>query len=188
MNETPPENEPLFPEADIRFASFGSRFGASLIDGIIISAIILPVTYFNVISWKIPYLFIVTSLVEIIYKPFLEYRFGATLGKMAAGIQVLGHQFQKVSFNEEMRRVSFYMVPSIIQFLLTVRIYFSPEFFTIKNYNDYNQFVVNSNPATLVLGGLVFFLGMADCITFLLNPQRRSLHDLYAGTFVVEKY
>jgi len=93
-----------------------------------------------------------------------------------------------VSFNEEMRRVSFYMVPSIIQLMLTVRVYFSPEFFTIKNYNEYNQYVVSSNPATMVLGLLVFFLGIADCITFLLNPQRRSLHDLYAGTYVVEKY
>jgi len=94
MNDTPSENEPLFPEADIRFANFGSRFGASLIDGIILAAIIFPVTYFNVTSWKIPYLFILTSLLEIVYKPFLEYRYGATLGKMAAGIQVLGHQFQ----------------------------------------------------------------------------------------------
>ena len=188
MNETNTQDEPLFPEAEIRFASFGSRFGASLLDGIILSAIILPVTYFNVTSWKIPYLFILTSLFEIVYKPFLEYRYGATLGKMAVGIQVLGHQFQKVSINEEMRRVSFYMVPSVLQFLFIVRMYFSSEFFSIKNYNDYNQFIVNSNPATLVLGVLVFFIGIADCITFLLNPQNRSLHDLYAGTYVVEKY
>jgi|SRR5450432_1207657 uncharacterized RDD family membrane protein YckC len=188
MNEPISDKESLFPEADIKFASFGSRFGATLIDGFIISGVILPVTYFNITAWKIPYLFILTSLLEIIYKPFLEYRYGATLGKMAVGIQVLGSQFQKVGFNEEMRRVSFYMVPSILQFILTVHFYFSPAFKSINNYNEFNHEIVSANPATLILGGIVFFLGTADCITFLINNQRRALHDLYAGTYVVEKY
>jgi len=188
MYESVEDKDSLFPEADIKFASFWSRFGATMIDGLMISFIILPVTYYNIISWKIPSLFILTSLIEIVYKPFFEYRYGATLGKMAVGIRVLGHQFQRVSFNEEMRRVSFYMIPSILQFLLTVRIYFSAEFISVKNYAEYNQYVVSSNPATLLLGGIVFFLVMADCLIFFLNNQRRSLHDLYAGTYVVEKY
>jgi uncharacterized RDD family membrane protein YckC len=188
MNDSVPDPDSLFPEADIKFASFWNRLGATLIDGLIITFIVLPVTYFNVVSWKIPILFISTSLLGIIYKPFLEYRFGATLGKMAVGIQVLGHQFQRVSFNEEMRRVSFYIIPSILQFVFTVRNYFSPEFISVKNYNEFNQYVVSSNPATLLLGGIVFFLGAADCLTFFLNNQRRALHDLYAGTYVVDKY
>jgi uncharacterized RDD family membrane protein YckC len=187
MDQSPSDKNSLFPEADIRFASFGSRFGATLLDGFILSGIILPITYFNVITWKIPYLFIITALTEIAYKPFLEYRYGATLGKMAVGIEVLGHQFQRVSFNEEMKRVSFYIVPSFLQFILSVRIYFSPEFLTVKNYNDFNQFIIDSNPSTLLLGGLVFVIGIADCVTFFLNNQRRSLHDLYADTYVVEK-
>jgi uncharacterized RDD family membrane protein YckC len=188
MNDSEQDDGSLIPEADIQFASFGSRFGASLIDGLIISAVILPVTYFNVISWKIPYLFILTSLLEIVYKPFLEYRFGATLGKMAVGIQVLGYQFRNVSLDEEMKRVSFYMVPSIFQFLMTVHFYFSPVFKSTVNYNDFNQVIISSNPAMLLLGAIVFFLGVADCITFFMNGQRRALHDLYAGTYVVEKY
>jgi uncharacterized RDD family membrane protein YckC len=35
---------------------------------------------------------------------------------------------------------------------------------------------------------IVFVLLVADCITFLTNDQNRSLHDLYAGTYVIEKY
>jgi Na+/H+ antiporter NhaD/arsenite permease-like protein len=107
---------------------------------------------------------------------------------MAVGIEVLGNQFQKVSFNEEMKRVSFYMVPSIIQFILTVHFYFSPAFRSTDNYNDFNQKIVSANPAMIILGGIVLVLGTADCITFFMNNQRRALHDLYAGTYVVEKY
>ena len=99
MSEPFPENEPLFPEADIVFAKFWARFGAMLIDGLVVIAIVLPATYFNVIQWKSPWIYIVTSLLTIIYKPFMEYEYGATLGKMAVGIKVVGHQFQKVTLD-----------------------------------------------------------------------------------------
>src|SRR4051794_33511203 len=115
----------MFPEAEIIFAKFWSRFGAMLIDGLITIVIVLTVTYFNVIQWKIPLVYIVTSVLTIVYKPFMEYQYGATLGKMAMGIKVVGHQFQKVTLNEELRRVSFYIVPNIIQQVLTLNIYFS---------------------------------------------------------------
>jgi len=186
MNETKPDADSIFPEADIKFATFWSRFGASMIDGFIISFAVVPVTYFNVVSWKIPSVFIITSLIEIIYKPFLEYRYGATLGKMVLGLRVVGHSYERVTLNEELRRVSFYMIPSILQFILVLRIYFSHEFLSIKSYNQYSEYVVSANPATLWLGLIVFFLAAADCITFFLNDQRRALHDIYAGTYVIE--
>src|SRR5205823_4178142 len=109
MNQPFPDNEPLFPEADIVFAKFWTRFAAMLIDGIVVIAIVLPATYFNVIQWKAPWIYIITSLLTVVYKPFMEYEYGATLGKMAVGIQVVGHQFQKVTLKEELRRVSFYI-------------------------------------------------------------------------------
>ena len=187
MNETKPDANSIFHESDIKFATFWSRFGASLIDGFIISFAVIPVTYYNVTSWKIPSLFVIASLIEIIYKPFLEYRYGATLGKMVLGLRVVGHSFEKVTLKEELRRVSFYMIPSILQFILILHIYFSPQFLSIKSYNEYNEYVVSANPATIWLGLIVFFLGTADCITFFLNEQRRSLHDIYAGTYVIER-
>ncbi len=186
MNESLENDEPMFPEADIVFAKFWTRFGAMLIDGLITIIIILPVTYFNVIQWKIPWVYIVTSLLTIVYKPFMEYEYGATLGKMAVGIKVVGHQFQKVTLKEELRRVSFYIVPNIIQQVLTLNFYFSHQLDSIQHYKDYNDYIVNSNPALYILNIIVIFLLIVDTITFLSNPQNRSLHDLYAGTYVIE--
>ena len=85
MDNVTPQDESIFPEMDIRFAKFWARFGALLIDGILILIVTVPVTFYNVTHWKTPLFFILTSLVTIIYKPFMEYRFGATLGKMAVG-------------------------------------------------------------------------------------------------------
>ena len=186
MNESLENDEPMFPEADIVYAKFWTRFGAMLIDGLITIIIILPVTYFNVIQWKIPWVYIVTSLLTIVYKPFMEYEYGATLGKMAVGIKVVGHQFQKVTLKEELRRVSFYIVPNIIQQVLTLNFYFSHQLDSIQHYKDYNDYIVNSNPALYILNIIVIVLLIVDTITFLSNVQNRSLHDLYAGTYVIE--
>jgi uncharacterized RDD family membrane protein YckC len=187
MNEPFPDDEPLFPEADIVFAKFWIRLGAFIADELIIIIIILPVTYFNVIQWKIPWVFILTSIITIIYKPFMEFRYGATLGKMAVGIQVVGHQFQNVTLREELRRVSFYLVPSIIQQILTLKFYFSNQLDSVHHYKDYNDFIVSTNPALYILNIIVVFLYIADAFTLLSNNQNRSLHDLYAETYVIEK-
>lgn len=186
MYESQPDYDPLFPETEIKFAGFGSRFGATMIDSFIILIISMPLTYYNVISWKSPYLFILISVVDIIYKPVLEYRYGATFGKMALGLKVVGRNFEKVTLKEELRRVSFYIIPTILFQIMTLRFYFSPELHTISNFNNYNQFVIYSNPGILWVNGIVLILGAADFFTFFSNTQRQSLHDIYACTYVID--
>jgi|SRR5450432_166990 uncharacterized RDD family membrane protein YckC len=187
MNETQQEEESIFPETEIVFAKFWTRLGAYLIDSIIISVVTLPVTYINVTSWKLASFFILTSLVELAYKPFMEFKFGATLGKMAVHIRVVGNQFEKVTLTEELKRVSFYLIPGILQSIFTLRIYFNDTLKTITNFNEYNQYVVALNPATVWVVVIVLILFIADVMVFFSNPENRSLHDIYAGTYVIEK-
>ena len=187
MNEPKREEETIFPEAEIVFAKFWPRLGAYLLDGMIVTVVTLPIAYLNVTSWKLTALFIFTSILELSYKPFMEYQFGATLGKMAAGIQVVGRQFEKVSLSEEIKRVSFYLFPGALQALFALRIYFKTEFGSITRFNEYNQYVLEMNPAAVWLVVIVFILFIADLIVFLSNENHRSLHDLYAGTYVIEK-
>lgn len=187
MSEIQTDDEPLFPEAEIKFATFWPRLGALFLDTLIIGVIILPVTYFNLSGWKIPSIYILTTLISITYKPFMEYRFGATIGKMAAGLVVVGYNFGKLTLNEEMKRVSFYYLPSILIAIITVRNYFSPEFLTISGIRAFQNYVNSSNPAIPWINGIVSFFAIADCITFFSNDQRRSLHDIYAGTYVIQK-
>ena len=187
MNETRPDDDPIFPEADIRYSTFWDRFGASLLDGFIMLACTMPLIYFNITVWKIPALYILVSLFTVLYKPFLEYRYGATWGKMIVGIQVVGHGFQKVTLQEELRRVSFYLVPSILQHVLTLVSYYSAAFLTSNDYKEFNNYVISTNPSILWLNGIVFVLLVADTITFFSTHPNRALHDIYAGTYVIEK-
>jgi len=186
MNEILPDEESIFPEADIIYSTFWDRFGAFLLDGFIMVAATLPLTYFNVRIWKIPSLFVLISLFTVLYKPYLEYRYGATWGKMMVGLQVVGHDFGKITLKEELRRVSFYLVPSILQHILTVVVYYSAAFQSINDYREFNRYLVSVNPSILWIDGIVFILLMADTITFFVSHPNRSLHDLYAGTYVIE--
>jgi uncharacterized RDD family membrane protein YckC len=187
MNETVTEEEPLFPEADVKFATFWPRFGAMILDTIIIGLITLPVTFINLSTWKIPSIYVFTSLITLTYKPFMEYRFGATVGKMAAGLKVVGPNFGKITLNEELKRVSFYYLPSILIAILTAKSYFTVDLLSISGFQDFQSYVGATNPALPWVNGIVFVFAVADCITFFTNEQRRSLHDIYAGTYVIQK-
>jgi uncharacterized RDD family membrane protein YckC len=187
MNEILTDDEPLFPEAEIKFATFWPRLGALLLDTIIIGIITLPITYLNLSSWKIPGIYILTTLVSVFYKPIMEYKYGATFGKMAAGLEVVGYNFGKLNLSEELKRVSFYYLPSILIAIMTARNYFSPEFVSISGIRAFQSYVSSSNPAIPWVNGLVSVFAIADCISFFSNDQRRSLHDTYAGTYVIQK-
>jgi len=186
VNRSAQGEETFFPEREIKFASFWSRFWAYFLDGLIIAAFFLPVTYFNVIQWKLPVIFMISASMTIAYKPFMEYRFSATFGKMALGIKVVGLNFERVTLKEVLSRVSFYIVPSILQQLYTLRIYFLPEFNSINSFIDYSKYASQSNAPIGWLEVLVFILFILDCITFFRNEQNRFLHDIYAGTYVIE--
>ena len=147
----------------------------------------LPPTYFNITIWKIPSLFVLISLFTVLYKPFLEYRYGATWGKMMVGLQVVGCEFGRITLKEELRRVSFYLVPSILEHIFTLVVYFSAAFRSINNYNDFNRYLVSVNPSILWIDGIVFVLILADTIAFFATRPNRSLHDIYAGTFVIQR-
>ncbi len=186
MNDESSE-ESIFPEADIIYSKFWERLGAFLLDGCIVVAITLPVTYFNITSWKIPSLYIIIGLISTLYQPFLEWRFGATLGKMIVGLEVVGHDFEKITLPEELKRVSFYFFPAILQHIITAPLYFSTAFDSIYNYREFNGYVAAHTPSLLWISGIVFVLLFADTAAFFVNQPNRALHDVYAGTNVIEK-
>jgi len=184
QNEHQPE-ESLFPETEFRMASFGQRLAASLIDGLLVTGVMFCLTYLNIKFWKSGIVFILYSMAAVAYKPWMEYRWGATVGKMALAIRVVGSGFRRVTIKEELRRVSFYLVPNILSVVLTLSTYFGGAIKSINSFTEYNRQIVAINPALQWLNVIVVFVAIADCFTLLFNEQNHSLHDLYAGTSVI---
>ncbi len=187
MTEMLTDDEPIFPEVEIKFATFWPRLGATILDSLIIGFFVLPITYLNVTAWKIPWIYILTTLTSLFYKPFMEYRYGATIGKMAARLKVVGYNFERITLNEELKRVSFYYLPSILIAIMTVKSYFSSGFRDLPGFVEFQNYIGETNPAIPWVNLIVMGFAVADCVTFFTNYQRRSLHDMYAGTYVIQK-
>jgi uncharacterized RDD family membrane protein YckC len=187
MNDESPNEESIFPDADIIYSKFWDRFGAFLLDGCLVLAFTLPVSYFNVTVWKMPTLYVLIGLITMLYKPFMECRYGATVGKMMVRLEVVGRDFEKITISEEIKRVSFYLFPAILQHIITLPLYFSTVFSTISDYRAFNHQMMLSNPSLHWITGIVIVLLAADTISFFMNQPNRALHDIYAGTNVIER-
>ena len=79
-----------------RPAGFWIRVGAYFIDSVIFFPIII-LSIWNTYSFKSIAVLILMNLPGLIYKPFMESFFGATLGKMACGIKVIDDNGKKLS-------------------------------------------------------------------------------------------
>jgi len=79
-----------------RPAGFWIRVGASIIDSLVFIPIII-LSVWNTYSLKSTVVLILIGLPGLIYKPFMESYFGATLGKMSCKIKVIGEDGNKLS-------------------------------------------------------------------------------------------
>ena len=64
----------------IKYAGFGIRIGASLIDmAVMLTPIVLNMV--NLLIWKSILIYLLISIVSLLYKPIFEWKIGATIGK-----------------------------------------------------------------------------------------------------------
>lgn len=66
-----------------QYAKFWDRLGAYILDALIVGLISFGINYLNFISLKSFYVYLPIALIAILYKPYMESRHQATLGKMA---------------------------------------------------------------------------------------------------------
>lgn len=166
------------------YTKFWPRVGAFLIDRVVMLAI-TPLVLYNTTHWRSYLFFTGLVLVQFIYKPFLEYEYGATLGKMALGIKVVNYQYQKPGFKEIFLR----NIIVVTEFILTLA-------FGLYNYYYHPALSHTQNSSQIGSYGTMYFvIIIADAILFILNiidalflataKDGRSLHDRIGKTFVV---
>lgn len=117
--EPPRAGYRAYPHAGLpgpRYAGFWARFAASIIDGLILSLIFLPVNFLfwvvdqNIYFWGawnvergissgLVLLFnLVRTLVSWAYYSYLTGRYGATLGKKLLGLRVVSEDLQPITY------------------------------------------------------------------------------------------
>jgi len=167
----------------VQFAEFGPRVVATLIDVLVLVPFII-LGFYNASIWKSIPIFLLGTLLSNAYKPFMEWQYGATFGKMAAKIKVVNEEIESISLEQAIVRYFPWLISMAIGIVLNIQVYNAPEFQRIKNLQKINEFTqtfplqnVNS------VFGLIF---LVIVLYFVLDQRKQGLHDKAAKTYCIK--
>lgn len=173
-------------DSRIKYGGFWPRLGALILDGLILAPITAGIMYFNVTSWKSVPIMLISSVASLAYKPIMEFYYGATFGKMAAGLTVTNSAYGAPSLKDILLRNVFHYGPSLISLYFSIEIYSHPLFQDIDGYFDFIEFSAQFKGPEYIgyFSGLIVFI---EAVMLLADDKKRTLHDRIAGTYVIEK-
>jgi len=174
--------EPM--EGYSRPAGFWIRVGAYVIDILIFIPIVI-LSIWNTYSLKSTAVLILISLPGLIYKPFMESFFGATLGKMSCKIKVIDDNGKKLSLLSAYIRFFPFLLSAGVNLAGQVILFLSPQFQSAKSMMEISQAQQGSSMA--MISYPVSALVLIDCLFVAFTFRKRALHDMMAESFCVYK-
>jgi uncharacterized RDD family membrane protein YckC len=167
-----------------RPAGFWIRVGAYIIDSVIFFPIMI-LSIWNTYSLKSTAVLILSCLPGLIYKPFMESFFGATLGKMACGIKVIDDNGKKLSLFSAYVRFFPFLMSSGIAIAGQLIVFSSTQFQSATSMTEIAQ-AQQANYLGIV-GSIVNILVMIECVFAAFTFRKRALHDMLAESYCVYK-
>ncbi len=167
-----------------RPAGFWIRVGAYIIDGLIFIPIVI-LSIWNLYSLKSIVVLVLASLPGLIYKPFMESFFGATLGKMACGIKVIDDNGKKLSLLGAYIRFVPFLLLSGITLASQLILFSSPQFQSATSFIEIGQ--AQQGSFLDAVRYLVNAFMLIDCVFVAFTFRKRALHDMMAKSFCVYK-
>jgi len=165
-------------------AGFWIRVVARLVDTLIFIPVIV-LAWVNFLSIKSAALLIVIGLPGLIYKPFMESFYRATLGKMACGIRVVDEYGENLSLVAAYLRFLPFLVMAAIGMVSTLILFSSPEFQSASTMLEIGR-LQQENPVRVFVKIVSLFV-VVDCIVAGFSHRKRALHDMMAGSFCIYK-
>jgi uncharacterized RDD family membrane protein YckC len=171
----------------MRYGGFWRRLGANWIDGLVMAPSALGLVYCSTRS-RIAEIALAVPLaaMPLVYEMVLLGRYGQTLGKMAAGLEVRRLDGGRIDWARAWRRCMVQALFAISTAALTVVFYYSltdAEYGALgwlgraAKFSAWRPYQVISN--------LALVWSWSELLVLLLNKRRRALHDFIAGTVVV---
>jgi len=174
--------EPM--EGYSRPSGFWIRVGAYIIDGLIFIPLGI-LSYWNMFSLKSTAVLVLITLPGLIYKPFMESFFGATLGKMSCKIKVIGDDGNKLSlFNAYIRFFPFLLLAGV-GLAGQLILFSSPQFQSVTSWVELGE--AQQGSFLVVISYPVYALVLIDCVVVAFTFRKRALHDMMAESFCVYK-
>lgn len=167
----------------LEFATFWQRVWASVLDG----ALFLPLGLlgiYNFTNWKSMPLFLLLQLCTMLYKPLLEWKYGATFGKMAARIKVISVTGGAISLQQSFNRWILYFFSSFSSFLAGFFLFYKDDFYELTDFTKMAELLGTSGvPEIQQIASIAVSV---SCLFVFFDLRRQSLHDKIAKTYVVK--
>jgi uncharacterized RDD family membrane protein YckC len=155
-----------------KYKTFGPRFWALLLDGILLLPLSILIDWldgFEMSGALKTSIIVAVNLANVFYFVIMHARFGQTVGKMLMKVRVVDVSESPLKFRQAFVREIpqlFFVIASFIPFLMT-------------------NIIAAADPPITLISIFVLIWGVADIAVFFSNPKRRALHDLIAGSVVI---
>lgn len=165
------------------FATFGDRVKASVID----TLIFIPFIFMTIYNWTtLKYyeidLFLNTAM--ILYKPIMEWHYGATIGKMIAKIKVVDLQFADITLDQSFRRFAIYFVGYGISLMASYALFQDPDFASATTLVEVGDLQAKSPLNDF--SQMASFLVLVSVTFVAFDLKRQALHDRLAETYCIK--
>ncbi len=121
-------------------------------------------------------LLVLVCIPALFYKPLMESRYGATLGKMACRLEVVDRRGQRLSLGA-----------AYVRSLPVVAAHFVPLVYRLLVLANFQPATVGRSPLGWphLLLDVYLLIDLIDCLCVAFNDRKRAIHDMMAGSFCV---
>ena len=179
----PPEEEQEGIDYYPQPAGFWIRAAATVLDGFVFLPVV-AILFYNAIRWKSVAIFVLLVwLPGVLYKPLMEARMGATLGKMACQLVVVDDMGHLLSIAAAYIRFLPFLLLRLLGLASMMAMFFLPEF---KEAHTPEQIGELQTPYVIqfLQLPLVGFI-VCDCLAVAVTDGKRAIHDFMAGSYCV---
>ncbi|HMS67351.1 MAG TPA: RDD family protein [Saprospiraceae bacterium] len=183
-NQVIDDNFIVGDKPNYKLAGFGIRFGASLIDFCAMIPLV-GISIYNTYFLKNLPLALVIGILLMCYKPFMEFQYGATLGKMAVKLKVVNLDFEKITLSQSITRYIPWLGGSLLSLATTYLLFQNPEF---KETTDFMAIaLIQGELMPQWINYAVNSITLISALVIIFNKNKQGLHDMLADTYCVYK-
>ena len=166
----------------VKYAGFWTRTGAALIDMLVMTPAAL-LLYYTMMHLKYLPLVLFVTILQMLYKPYMESVYGATIGKMAMRIRVLEHSGRTIDLTQSIFRNLPWIISALANLITIYLVFHSPDFAKSETFMSIAYLMRDYKiPLVSNMIGLIFII---SAIMVGVRKNHEGLHDLWARTIVV---
>jgi uncharacterized RDD family membrane protein YckC len=166
------------------YAGFWIRVGASLID-LVVYLPVFGVNMYNMYFWKSLPVQLFTTFLLMVYKPFMEYQYGGTLGKMAVSVKVVDGDSHSISITQSVIRNAPSLLSQVVTLIGAMLLFLNPDFQSADSMMEVAT--LQNEVMSPIPNYIISFFLFVSYITVGLSSKKQGLHDMMAGTYCIKR-